>query len=315
MKNKNKIRVGRHTLELSRTDKVLFPGDGITKGDLIAYYREIAEAMLPFLRDRPVAMVRCPDGIDGECFYHKDIPEYYPDWIKRVTIKKEGGTLRQVLCNDAATLVYLANQACITPHVWLSRADKLDCPDQLIFDLDPPENHLTPVCEAARTLRNVFDEIGMVAFVKTTGSRGLHLVVPLDRSADFDTVRKFAHDVAVIAAQREPKRLTVEYSKNNRRGRVYLDTLRNAYDQTAAPAFAVRPKPGAPVSVPLAWEELGDCRLISQRYNIRNIFKRLNSQKVDPWKGIRQRARSLHSARRRLDELMRKDVAREAAIS
>ena len=308
MKSSSEIRIGQHTLEISRADKVLFPDDGITKGDLIDYYQRIAGVMLPFLRDRPVSMVRCPDGIEGECFYHKDVPDYFPDWIKRVTIKKKGGTLQHAVCNDGATLVYLANQGCITPHVWLSRIDQLDCPDQLIFDLDPPANNLMPVCQAARTLRDVFKEIGMTAFVKTTGSRGLHLVAPLDRSANFDAVRAFARDVAAVAADRDQKHLTTEHRKNKRHGRVYLDTMRNAYAQTAAPAYAVRPKPGAPVSVPLDWDEFKDCRLISQRYNIRNIFNRLDHLKSDPWKGSRQQARSLRAARRRLDQLMKEEA-------
>jgi bifunctional non-homologous end joining protein LigD len=302
------MKVGGHKIEISHEDKVFFPKAKITKGDVIAYFRDVARVMLPHVRERPLAMHRHPDGIKGEGFFQKDVPDYFPSWIKRVTTpRKEGGKIDNVVCNNAATLVYLANQACITPHVWLSRGDKLDCPDQLIFDLDPPGNKFALVRFAAKALREFFDELGLRSFVKTTGSRGLHVMVPLDRKQNFDTVRKFAQDVARVLAHRHPKRLTVEPRKNKRRGRLFLDTARNSYAQHAVAPYAVRAIEGAPIATPLSWDEVGDSKLNAQRFNIKNIFQRLG-RKSDPWKNLRRAARSLKTARERLDAIMKKEL-------
>src|SRR5918994_4955089 len=207
MSDKQTAQVGRRTVEVSNPGKVLYPDDGITKGDLVDYYRRVAEFMLPHLRDRPVAMERYPDGIDGQRIFQKDVPDYFPDWVDRTKVEKQGGSLQQVVCQDPATLVYLANQACITPHVFLSRADRLDHPDQLIFDLDP-EGDFEDARVAALWLRSLLEELELPSFAKTTGGKGIHLTVPLDRRADFDTVRGFARDVAEELARRHPDRLT-----------------------------------------------------------------------------------------------------------
>jgi bifunctional non-homologous end joining protein LigD len=295
---------GKYTVETSNEDKVFFPGEGITKGDLIEYYREIAEMMLPFMKDRLVVMHRFPDGINEDGFYHKDTPDFFPEWIRTKTVSKEdGGRVKHVICDNAATLVYLANQGCITPHTWLSRADKLHHPDQMIFDLDPSSDNFAPVRSAAKLLRKLFDELELVSFVKTTGSRGLHVLVPLDRSAKFDTVRAFARDVAKLLAHRHPRDLTTEARKNKRRGRLYLDTARNSYAQTAAPPYAVRPKPTAPVATPLDWDELNDSKLGPQTYHIGNIFKRL-ARKENPWRDLKRHTTSLDRARNRLNEML-----------
>jgi bifunctional non-homologous end joining protein LigD len=299
----SKVKVGLHTIEISNENKVLFPGQKITKGDLIAYYHEIAKRMLPYLEDRPVVMHRFPDGVSKQGFYEKRVPDHFPKWISRVTVKKEGGEITHGVCNDAATLVYLANQACITPHVWLSKKDKLDYPDQMIFDLDPSGDDFGMVRQTAVSLRKLLKQVGLIAFVKTSGARGLHVHVPLNRNANFDTVRSFARDVANALAERDPKHLTTEQRKNKRRGRVFLDTNRNAYGQTAAPPYSIRPKEGAPVATPLDWNELKDSKLKPQTYTIRNIFKRL-SQKDDPWSDFSRHAASLNSARKKLDRLL-----------
>jgi bifunctional non-homologous end joining protein LigD len=304
----NKMKVGGHKIEISHEDKVFFPKAKITKGDVIDYFRRVARVMLPHVRERPLAMHRHPDGVEGEGFFQKEVPDYFPRWIERVTTpRKEGGKIDNVVCNNAATLVYLANQACITPHVWLSRRDKLDCPDQLIFDLDPPGKKFALVRFAAKALREFFDELGLPSFVKTTGSRGLHVTVPLDRKQNFDTVREFAQDVACVLAHRHPKGLTVEPRKNKRRGRLFLDTARNSYAQHAVAPYAVRAIDGAPIATPLAWNEVGDSKLDAQRFNIKNIFQRL-SRKSDPWKNLHRSARSLKAARRRLDKVIKKEL-------
>ena len=177
------MKVKSHEIEISHAGKLLFPQAGISKADLDEYYLRIAETMLPYLPDRPISIQRFPDGIDGQGFYHKEVPDYFPDWIEtvQVEVKEEGGKQRQVLVNQAATLVFLADQACITPHAWLSRADKLDFPDRLIFDLDPPSDDFAEVRFAAKALNEILREVGLVPYVRTTGSKGAHVVVPLDR--------------------------------------------------------------------------------------------------------------------------------------
>jgi bifunctional non-homologous end joining protein LigD len=301
MSDKRSMKVGRRTVEVSNPGKVLYPDDGITKGDLVDYYRRVAEFMLPYLRGRPVAMERYPDGIDSQRIFQKDVPGYFPDWTDRTKVKKEQGELSQVVCEDAATLVYLANQACITPHVWLSRADRPDHPDQLIFDLDP-EGDFEDARVAALWLRSLLEELELPSFAKTTGGKGLHLTVPLDRRADFDAVRGFARDVAEELARRHPDRLTTEQRKQQRKGRLYLDTMRNAYAQTAVPPFAARARPGATVAAPLDWSEVEDRSLRPSRFTIGSILDRLQ-QVDDPWKDLRRR-RSLSQAHKRLNALI-----------
>jgi len=301
----SKRRFGRYTVETSNEDKVFFPDEKITKGDLIDYYQKIADRMVPYLKERPLVMKRYPDGIKGESFYQKEIGDYFPDWIERVKVKKKGGTVTHVQCDNAATLVYLANQACIELHPWLSRSDKLHYPDQLIIDLDPSGDDFSQAVFGARVLKELFDELDLKAFLKTTGSRGLHVLVPLDRRANFDKVREFAQDTAKLLAQRHSDKLTIEARKAKRRGRLLIDTARNAYAQTAVAPYAVRAKPGAPVATPLDWDELANGKLNSQSYNVRNIFRRLG-RKTDPWKDLPRLGRSLKEARRRLDAILEK---------
>lgn len=299
------MRVGNHTLRLTNTKRILFPEDGTTKGDLIEYYRQVADVMLPYLKDRPLIIHSFPNGIDKEGFYQQEIPDHYPDWIERLTVKKANGTTTHVLCQNAATLIYLANQNCVTPHVWLSRQDRLQYPDQLIFDLDPPGNDFGSVLEAALILRKFLNDLELEPLIKTTGSRGLHLLVPLDRSLDFTEVRKFAQDVAQVLSQREPDKLTAEQRKEKRKGRILLDYVRNSYGQAVVAAYAVRAKPGAPVATPLDWDELSDHNLNSQSYNIKNLPQRL-LQKKDPWKGMGDRPYSLAKAQKKILEFKRK---------
>ncbi|MBW3660347.1 MAG: non-homologous end-joining DNA ligase [Gemmatimonadetes bacterium] len=289
-------------VEVSRREKTLFPDSGVTKGDLIEYYRRIADRMLPYVRERPVVMQRFPDGIEGEGFYQKDAPDYFPEWIERVTVEKEGGTVDHVVCGNAATLVYLANQGVITPHVWLSKVDRLHHPDRMIFDLDPPEDDFDVVRHGARALRELLEDLDLSVWPMATGGRGLHLVVPLDRGEEFDPVRGFAHRVVDLLAARQPDRFTTETRKDKRRGRLFLDYLRNAYAQTGVPPFAVRPRAGAPVAVPLDWDDLDDPDLRGNACTVENVFRRL-SGKDDPWKGMARHGRSLTEPRSRLEAL------------
>ncbi len=295
------MRIGKYEIEISNFDKVFFPDDGITKGDLVNYYAEIGDIMLRYMKDRAIAMLRFPDGIEGGGFYQKDASDYFPDWIETESISKKGGTVNHVLCNNAAALVYIANQGCITPHIWLSKVEKLDNPDRLIFDLDPSEGGFKQVREAAAIIRDFLtDELDLIAYVMTTGSKGLHVVTPLKPELDFDKVRGFAGNVADILANRHPDKLTAQIRKEKRRGRLFLDTARNAYAQTAVAPYSVRPKAGAPVATPIEWDELKKSGLNPQSYTIKNIFRRL-SQKDDPWAKMDSHARSLKKSINMID--------------
>lgn len=296
------ITVGGQTIKLSNHDKVLFPESRLTKGDLVDYYQRIAEVALPYYRDRPLSMHRFPDGIGAEGFFQKDAPDHFPDWIERVKLEKQNGTVNYVLANNAATLVYLANQGCITPHLSLARRDKPNHPDRLIFDLDPSDDDFSKLQDAAKNLKDLLDELDLASFVQTTGSRGLHVVVPLDRSVDFDTARGFARALAECLAERHAGALTIEQRKNKRGDRVFLDYLRNAYGQTAVAPYAVRAIEGGPVATPLRWDEVGAGDLDPQGYTMTNIFRRL-AQIDDPWAGLTRRACSIAAALRRLSEL------------
>lgn len=298
------LEVDGHTIEISNRDKLLFPESDITKGDVIDYYRRIASIMLPHMKGRPLTMQRFPDGIEGGGFYEKRAPDYFPPWIRRVSIMVEGENeeQEQIICEDEATLTYLANQACLTHHIWLSQADRLHQPDKLIFDLDPPTEAFEPVRQAAYDLRDLLEEVGLRPYLMTTGSRGLHVVVALDRSAGFDAVRSFARDLAQVLADRFPERLTIEQRKAKREGRLFLDYLRNAYGQNSVAPYSLRAKPGAPVATPLDWSELHDQELGSQSYTIQNVFRRMG-QKEDPWQEFGRRSQALEDAQQKLSEI------------
>lgn len=298
---------GARSFTSANEDKTFFPDAHLTKGDLIDYYERIAEVMLPHLRGRAVAMRRYPNGILGKGFFQKDVPGHFPDWIDTVAVRKEGGELRQLTAENTVTLAYLANQGCIEIHVWPSRIDKPRHPDRMIFDLDPSGDDFGAVRTAAREAREVLEGVGLSAFVMTTGSRGLHVVAPLDRRAEFGEVRDFASRVARLLVARAPERLTVEQRKGKRRGRVFVDVMRNAYAQHAVAPYSVRARGGAPVAMPLDWDELADAKLHPQRYTIGNAFRRL-SHKDDAWKSLARGARSLHQARRALDDLLEEEA-------
>nr|WSW70846.1 non-homologous end-joining DNA ligase [Streptomyces sp. NBC_00995] len=299
MNSPGELRVGRRRIEVKRPAKELFPQDGITKADLVEHYRRVAPRMLPELRGRPLMLERMPDGIDGDRFYQKEVSDYFPDWIRRASVAKKGGKVTHVLCDDTATLVYLASQACITPHRWLSRADRPRHPDRLVFDLDPPSGDFEPVRRAAHRVRELLDELNLPSGLMTTGSRGLHIVVPLNRRDDVDDVLMFARTAAETLVARHAQELTTEARKDARKGRLYLDVARNGYAQTVVAPFAVRSRPHAPVAVPLAWDELDAPGLTARRWTVTDLGDRLD---VDPWAGLARRARGLSAATRRLRE-------------
>ena len=302
-----KLKAGRIAVQLSNTAKVLFPGDGITKGDLVEYYHAVGGEMLPLLRDRPVSMTRFPDGITKNGIVQKNVPAYFPDWITRVRVRKEGGSLQQVVCDKPAALIYLANQACIELHTFLSRLGHIDEPDQLIFDLDPPDdNRFGDVRACALRLRELLTrELDLPAFVKTTGGKGLHVHVPLGGGQDFDTVRAFARETAELLAARNPDMVTTEQRKAKRGSRIYADIMRNAYAQLAVAPYSVRARPGGPVATPLNWEELEDEALRPGQFTLRTLPDRLGGtgQAGGPWAGMARRRPGLARAQASLRRL------------
>ncbi|WP_405242108.1 non-homologous end-joining DNA ligase [Lentisalinibacter salinarum] len=291
-----RLSFGRLVVETSSEDKVLYPDAGITKGDVIEYYRNVAEYALPWAADRFLTLQRFPDGLGEDGFYQQARADYFPDYVEGVTADRVGGgEVEHIVVRNAAGLVYLANQGTLTIHAWLSRRDRLHHPDRMVIDLDPPDDDFGPVRDAARLTADFLRELGLTPYVMTTGSRGLHVVVPLDRSADFDAVRDFARRAADLLAERHPDTLTAEQRKDKRQGRLYLDVMRNAYGQTAVMPYSLRAKPGAPVATPLAWDELGAGDLTAQRYHIGNLFRRLG-QIEDPWADMKRHAAGIAAA-------------------
>jgi bifunctional non-homologous end joining protein LigD len=273
-----RVHAGPRVVPVSRPDKVLFPDEGITKLELAQYYVAVADVMLPHLAGRPIALERFPDGLKGQRFYQKDVGPSAPEWLHRVSVRKRGGELTQIVCDDAATLVYLADQACITPHVWLSRVDRPHHPDQLVFDLDPPSYEA--FLEARRTalaIRTLLAELQLAGCAKTTGGKGLHVIVPLDGETDYAGVRRFADALGRVLQRRDPTRVTTEFHKEHRGGRLFLDTTRNAYAQHIVAPYGVRARPGAPVATPLAWAEVEDPDLRPELFSLRTVPRRVQS--------------------------------------
>jgi bifunctional non-homologous end joining protein LigD len=265
------VTAGGRDVEISNADKVLFPGDGITKLDLARYYGRIADTALRHWRDRPLTLRRYPDGIDKEGFFQKNVPGHFPDWIDRVDLPKEGGTVTYALASEPATAVYLADQGCVELHLALALADRPKHPDRMVFDLDPSDGDFGRVQEVARALRTALENRGLQSFVATTGSRGLHIVLSLDASAE--------------VADAHPSLATTEQRKAKRGDRVLIDTFRTAYGQTAIAPYSVRARPGAPVATPIRWEEAFASDLTPDRYTIASIFRRLGLID-DPWATI-----------------------------
>jgi bifunctional non-homologous end joining protein LigD len=287
-------------IELSHPEKVLFPDEGVSKGDLVEYYRSVAERMLPQVHDRPIAVVRYPDGLGGPSFFQQAAPPHTPSWIRQATVPKKAGQIRHLLCQDERTLIYLADQAALVLHSWLSRIDRPERPDQILFDLDPPHD-FGEAGHAASALRELLTELGLPSLVKTTGSRGLHVSVPLVRRYDAGELRAFARDVCAALEFREPGRFTTEARKNKRGNRLYLDTTRNAYAQLAVVPYSVRATPDARVATPLDWSELEDASPAPERFTVHTMARRL--AEPDPWRDPPEPVSSLATARRRLAEL------------
>jgi bifunctional non-homologous end joining protein LigD len=272
--------VARGDLIITHADKVLFPDDGIAKGDLCAYYESVAPFMLPHLRGRPVTLERFPGGIGQKGFIQKDVSKGFPPWLERVEVQKrtahDDGAVHYPLAGDVRSLLWLANQNCITPHVWCSRVPRLERPDVCVVDLDPSGDDAAAVRRGALLVRGLFDELGVASFVKTSGSKGFHIVVPLDRDAGFDESWRFARGAGAVLVKRHPEIFTQQFIKADRAGRIFVDTGRNAPGATFAAAYAVRPRPGAPVSAPCTWAEIERGDAGPQSFTLRTMGPRVN---------------------------------------
>ncbi|MFC4561410.1 non-homologous end-joining DNA ligase [Nocardiopsis mangrovi] len=301
---------GRRRVGIGRPGKELFGAGGVTKRELAEHYRRVAPVMLPHVRGRPLALHRFPDGIDPGAsgtpgFFQKNLPEYTPEWVRGVRVERmHGDPITMPVCDDTATLLWLADQAAITLHPWTTRAAALRRPDRMVIDLDPPGRDFAAARRAARDVREVLAEVALAGYVMTTGSRGLHVVVPLRPEEDIDAVRDLARGIADTAARRHPDRLTTEVRKNRRGGRLFLDTMRNSYAQHSVAPYAVRALPGAPVATPLSWSELERAGS-AQVWAVRSLPRRLAelADRGDPWHALGRHARSPRRAGERLARL------------
>jgi bifunctional non-homologous end joining protein LigD len=287
-------------LTFTSTDKLMYPGAGITKGDVLDYYRRIAGRLLPYLVDRPVTVERLPDGLEGTHFWQKNLPASSPAWVARIELpSEEGKPVRYALVNDEPALLWLINQGVLTFHVWLSRVQDLDRPDFVLFDLDPGEATLADAVEVAGTLHGILEEEGTEAFVKTSGKTGLHVLTPWTRSGGHDEARGWALALAERVVAVLPRQATTERSKVKRGRRVYVDVMQNARGKHVVPPFVLRAVPGAPVSTPLAWREL-TARLDPKRFTLKTLFRRLARQTQDPMAGLLDSARPAAVGSRRI---------------
>jgi bifunctional non-homologous end joining protein LigD len=248
------------TVKLSSADRVLYPGDGVTKGDLFAYYEQVGPALVPHLRDRPFTMKRYPHGIDGEVFFQKQAPKHLPSWIatRQYTTHPRDGGARLVdfaLVNSTEAVLFMVQNNCIDMNAWYSRVDKPHRPDFVLFDLDPPDDGFELAIEVAHLIRELLEEVGLPGYVKTSGADGIHVVAPIVRRASFEQTYAFAEQASRLLEQRHPGKITTEWLKKKREG-VLVDHRQNGWGKTIASVYSVRPKPGAPVSTPLHWDEL-----------------------------------------------------------
>jgi bifunctional non-homologous end joining protein LigD len=277
---------------ITHPEKVLFPDDGITKGDLAAYYEALAPVILPHLRGRPVTMERYPSGIGQKGFWQKDLSKGFPEWLQRVKVPKKDGVVHHPVIADTRSLLWITNQNTITQHVWTSRIPDLNYPDICVFDLDPSHDDLAELRAAALGLRDLLRELSLPSWVKTSGSKGFHIVVPIDGQSPMGQVAAFANAVGAVFVGLAADRLTQEFNKAARKERIYVDTGRNGYSATFAAAYTVRARPGAPVSAPCTWEEIERGEVNPRTFTLRNMHERV-ARAGDVWADMRRRGRSL----------------------
>jgi bifunctional non-homologous end joining protein LigD len=295
--------VEERVVPFTNLDKLFWPEEGTTKGDLVAYYREVSPWLLPYLKDRPLVMTRFPDGIEGKSFYQKDAPEWAPDWVRREEVWSEHAEreIRYFVCDDVESLLYVINMGTIPLHVWSSRISDLPHPDWCILDLDPKGAPFEHVVQVARVIRDLCEDLAIPGFPKTSGSSGLHVLIPLGGLLTYDQSRAFAELMARLVVQTLPEIATIARRVQSREGKVYVDYLQNRHGQLLVAPFSVRPLPGAPVSMPLRWRELGP-KLSNERFTLRNALARLRRWGEDPCAGVLTAQADLPHALARLSE-------------
>ncbi len=286
---------GRTAVSITHPDKVFWPDEGHTKGDLAEYYRSVFPRLQPYLQDRLLTLERCPDGMRGQCFYQREAPKGLPRGTPTQRVRDQTGSTTYVVGGKVETQLALVNLGCIPVHTWLSRRRAPHRPDWLCFDIDPTSGEFSDAAQAARLVKKRLDDLGLKSFPKTSGSRGLHVFVPIKPGPDNDGVLAFAEAFARILADAHPKELTVAARVRARRGRVYLDPFRNAFAQTVVAPFSVRRRPKAPISMPLDWSEVTP-RLDPARFNLSNYERWLDGP--DPWKDIFRHRQSLAAVMR-----------------
>ncbi len=293
------------TVKCTNVDRVVFPEDGITKGDVIDYYRDLAPVMLPEVRERALSIERYVKGLAGPGFFQKHAQKHYPEWLDREELGIKTRVVYPVV-NTAAGLVYMANQGAIAMHIWTSRRDTPDYPDQIVFDLDPPDGGFEMVRKTALILKDLFDQLELPAFVKTSGSKGLHVVAPTDGRAPYTEAVGLCNRMVKLLCARHPDLVTTEFYKKDRKGRLFLDVLRNAHGATFVAAYSLRGRNGAPVSAPIEWEEVDDPRTKPNGFGLRDMRARLDNL-GDPWSELRREVGSIDSADAALDRLIDRD--------
>jgi bifunctional non-homologous end joining protein LigD len=292
---------------ITHPEKVLFPDSGITKGELCAYYETVAPLMIPHIRGRPITMERFPAGIGKKGFIQKDLSKGFPSWLERVEVEKRsgkaGGSVHYPLAGDARSLVWLANQNSITPHVWISRVPKLQRPDLCVFDLDPSAEAPESLRTAALAVRDLLDELGMPSYVKTSGSKGFHILTPLDGEAGDESAWRFAHGAGAVLVKRHPRLLTQEFIKADRNDRIFVDTGRNLPGATFAAVYAVRARPGAPISAPCTWAEVEGGTVGPRTFTLRTMAARIDAV-GELWSDMVDRRCSLGEATAKLQTML-----------
>ncbi len=292
---------GDITVTCTNVDRIMFADSRIKKSEVIQYYFFVADLMMPEIEQRPISVERYTKGVEASGFFQKHYQKHYPAWLD----KEELGAKTRVvypIIDSTAGLVYLANQGSIAFHIWTSRRDQPEYPDLLVFDLDPPEGRFDLVRETALNLRELFDELEVPVFVKTTGSKGLHVVVPLDGRSTFGEVSQFCNKVAKLLCARHPDKVTQEFYKKDRKGRLFLDTLRNALGATLIAPWSLRGRPGAPISMPIGWDEVEDPTLAANGFKLRDVKKRIDAR-GNPWEKLRESVASIDDADAALDNL------------
>lgn len=300
---------------ISHPDKVLFPDCGVSKGELCRYYEAVADVMLRHVSGRPVTMERYPAGIAKKGFIQKDVSKGFPEWLRRAEIPRRDGSREEPvhypLVYEPRDLLWLANQNSITPHVWASRVPALESPDVCVFDLDPSAPDPAALSRAALAVRDTLLELDVQSVVKTSGSKGFHIVVPLDGASSFDVAWRFAHGVGALLVMRQPEQLTLEFIKADRRGRIFVDTGRNLRGATFAAPYAVRARPGAPVSAPCTWQELEKQAAGPTTFSLRGMPQRL-AEVGDLWHDLARQGTSLSAPLEKLHALLSHEDWQEA---